>query len=289
MDRSTYLSDQQVQAFVDWAANLVTGKWGLVHGWCSQRLESRGCRQFECRSLFEAYTRYCWPGTVTRADGSSVHVKSFDETAAIFDELREELRYFIVRFPAADQERDRFLSTCIRIREWGGINRHDDLKRLGRDALPILRANARLLEPKHADTDRLKGFKYMKAGYSKIYSLIIDGFPIYDSRTACGLTSLIWLFSKDNGLEPVPGSLRLAVPEPRGTQNRNPYAFPFARHGQGSLYADSNVKAAWILGALAEIGGEFGALPPQRRLLALQSSLFMIGYEPLKRDAVRRG
>lgn len=288
MNRSTYLDDPQVKTFVKWATNLVTGKWGLRHGWYSPRLESRGCKQFECKSLYDAYRRYCWPSTVTRADGSSVSVRMFDETAALFDEIREELQDSVVRYPATDEQKDRFLATCIRIMQWGGINRHDRLKQLGRDALPILIANARLLDPQHADTDRLKGFKYMKSGYSKIYSLIIDGFPIYDSRVACGLTSLIWLFSKESKLESIPLSLKLAVPEPRGTQNRNPYGFPFVRDGQDSRYADSNVKAAWLLGALAEIGGEFGALPAQRRLLALQSSLFMIGYEPLGKDAVRR-
>ena len=288
MNRSTYLHDPQVETFVKWAANLMTGEWGLRHAWYSPRLENRGCQKFECKSLYDAYRRYCWPATVKRANGSSAYVRMFDETAALFDEFRGELQDSLFRYPTTDEQKDKFLETCIRIMQWGGINRHDRLKQLGRDALPLFRANAKLLEPQHADTDMLRGFRYMKSGYSKIYSLIIDGFPIYDSRVACGLTSLIWLFKKDNKLESIPGSLKLAVPEPRGTQNRNPYGFPFVRDGQDSLYADSNVKASWLLGALAELGGEFGVLPVQRRLLALQSSLFMIGYEPLRKGAVRR-
>ena len=286
MKRSAYLHDPQVQAFVKWASYLVTGKWGLIHRWHSRSLGSRGCPPFECMSLYDAYRSYWWTGTLTRADGSAVTVRRFDETAALFDELREELRD-IARYPTTDEAKDRFLATCIRIRKWGGINRHIRLKELGEDALPIFTENARLLEPEHADTD-MRGFKYMSSGYSKIYSLMIDDFPIYDSRVACALTSLIWLFSRDKQLGYIPAPLKLGIPENRGEQDRNPYGFPSIRHGQDSLYAASNVKAAWLLGSLAKVGGEFGAVSAERRLLALQSSLFMIGYEPLMEGAVRR-
>ena len=51
--------------------------------------------------------------------------------------------------------------------------------------------NANLLDPRYGDADNLKGFKFMGSGYSKVYSHMIKDFPMYDSRVACALTSLI--------------------------------------------------------------------------------------------------
>ena len=36
--------------------------------------------------------------------------------------------------------------------------------------------------------------------------------------------------------------------------------------------------AAWLLGELSE-AGRFGELPPVRRMRAIESALFMVGYE----------
>ena len=47
------------------------------------------------------------------------------------------------------------------------------------------------LDPFTSDTNPLQGFHYMGSGYSKIYSVLIDGFLIYDSRVACALACLV--------------------------------------------------------------------------------------------------
>ena len=110
---------------------------------------------------------------------------------------------------------------------------------------------------------------------------MIDGFPMYDSRVACAVTSLIWLYWRENHLVQIPEQLRLGVPPKLGENiDRNPFGFPKLRWGQDTKYAGSNLKAAWLLGELAD-RGEFATLPVERRVWALQSALFMIGYKPL--------
>ena len=255
MNISTYLATQNVAAFTDWATSFVTGKRKLVHSWHSPQLG-----RFSCQSLWGAYECYNWKG------------QGFEEMVGCLGEYGHVLRN--------TDDRNRFLSTAKEVMKWGGINNEKRLSRLGEQALPILRDNARLLDPKRADTDDLKGFQYMGADYSKVYSLMIDGFPMYDSRVACALTSLIWLYCGEKHLVQIPEQLCLGVPPSHGTTiDRNPFEFPDLRGAQHNKYADSNLKAAWLLGVLAD-RGEFASLSVDRRVWALQSALFMIGYKP---------
>ena len=95
---------------------------------------------------------------------------------------------------------------------------------------------------------------------------------------------------KDTGRQAIPGNLRLGVPRlHRGPDERNTPGFPGIYYGQDAKYADSNLKAAWLLGALVDAdGSEFDAVSPERRVLALQSAMFMLGYRTLDDDAVRK-
>ena len=314
MKRSEYLSDKNVRAFINWAANLVSGEWGLVHSYTN----GKG-KKFACASLYDAYEDYNWPSKVKFANGSTIRTKTFDQTAELFDEFRSELKEATDANPATDRDKDSFLNTADHVAKWGGIYNLKSLPDMGRDALKILKANARRLDPKNADTDDLGNVTHMGAGYSKIYSAMIKDFPIYDSRVACALTSLIWLFCRENRLAEVPEPLALGVPKgqdgvavlmkwlmknpERQTWNinrlrnpRNPSDDPYEFSNIEGIskkqlykYADSNLKAAWILGELAEIGeGDFSKVPKKRRVRALEAALFMTGYEPLSEHAVRK-
>ena len=265
MNRDAYLKNADVQDFIEWATPLVTGKWGLHHSWQSKR----PLRHFEFRSLYDAYKSYGWKDI------------GFDDTAEFMDGLRREFNEAI-----KTGDETGFRQAANGILKWGGINN----LRLPNDALCVLAGNAELrLHPERADTEALKGFWPMGSGYSKIYSLLLDDFPIYDSRVACALTSLIRLFCKDTGRHGVPECLKLVVPLHRGPEERNTPGFPLIYYGQGTRYADSNLKAAWLLGALAKVdGSKFDSVPSERRVLALQSSLFMLGYRTLDDDAVKK-
>jgi hypothetical protein len=85
-------------------------------------------------------------------------------------------------------------------------------------------------------------------------------------------------------LTAVHGHLAFGLPLSQGGRplQRDPSADPFRferlRWGDPFRYAVSNVSAAWLLGLLADVG-PFESLPEHRRLLALQSALFVIGYD----------
>ena len=175
MKRDAYLEDPDVSDFVAWASNLVTGEWGLHHSWTGKQgnIPNFG---FRCDSLYEAYTHYDWYG-------------NFEGAVNLMDDFRSKLQDAI-----GDGDSTRFLDTAISIMKWGGIHNERRLPGLGSRALDVLTEAGSKLDPGLADTDELAGFGPMGSGYSKIYSLLLDDFPIYDSRVACAMTSLIRLF-----------------------------------------------------------------------------------------------
>ncbi len=272
MNRSQYLASPPVRDFIDWAMPLVTGEWGLTQSWSSSRPTPVS---FSCNSLYEAYEKYEWDDL------------GLDDTVSHLDGSKTVLRDTTSRAVPTDEDNKRFLAAAKEVVRWGGIRwLESSLDDLGADALERFKANARLLDPESADTDNMNMITLIGSGYSKIYACILNDFPIYDSRVACALTYLIWLFCRDKALDEVPIQLRLGVPADIGDKGRRPRGFPNATSSP-RLYAESNLKAAWLLGELSR-HGPFDALPSERRVMAIQSALFMIGYEPLTEDSIRK-
>ena len=261
--RDDYLCAPDVQAFLEWARPIVTGERQLNHAG-----EKAGV---EFKTLTEAWRCYEW------AD------MDYKTTTVFLGALR-------VRISESREEgkSEDFLKAAIDVLEWGRVagNNTDRLKRLGDEALPLLELNARLLNPETADRNRVKAVHPMNSGFSKIYSLMLDGFPIYDSRVACALGSLVRWFCEKTGRQSVPPLLAFRLPPNRATKNkrdpsRGNLKFPAIHHGGDGFHAQSNVMAAWILDELAE-HGPFGKLGVDERQFALQSAMFMIGHKPLE-------
>ncbi len=259
--RDDYLRDRDVRAFLAWAEPLVTGACRLNH----PAPDDRG----EFETLFDSCRRYSWRG------------KSYEETVTYLGGLARRVRQSL------DQDDPgAFHGAALEVLKWGGVVPHNAgrLEALGAEAIPLLRANGRLLDPDKADLTRVWAVQPMNAGFSKIYSLMLDGFPIYDSRVACALGSLVRRFCQETGChQRVPKSLAFGIPPNQGKANRDPscgsLSFSKIRNGGAGLYSTSNVMAAWILDALSR-HGPFGSLGDDRQF-ALQSAMFMVGHAPL--------
>ena len=286
MNKDAYLQDFDVSRFLEWAEPLVAGHQGIHVSWTS-----RG-HSFRCATLEQAYLSYNWRGRVRRGDGLIETIATFEETARVFDEWRHIMGAIMGRHASAPDDRQRFIATAKRIREWGGIRKHGDLEKLGDSAFAILSENARRLNPESGDTDDLRSFRHMGSGYSKIYAMMVPSLPIYDSRVACSLTSLILIHCRQCELPGLPETLELGVPQSQGNQLRNPstdqYVFPkiWAAAGRGRRYAVSNLKAAWLIAEMAGRGEPFASMEKDRGILALQSALFMLGYRSFDRSAL---
>ena len=271
MKRSDYLAHRDVEGFVEWTSHLLNGDWHLEHSW-----KGKG-PAFECRTIYEAFQRYRWPNSVNGDD--------FKDTIQKFAAFHQAYRE-IGSIRSVD-DRNRFVAISRAVAAWGGIRlpKLDNWAKMEPRRLDAYIANSkRKLNPTTADTNDLRGFEYMSSGFSKIYTALVPGFTIYDSRVACALTCLIRLYCKSSRLFSVPSALILGVPPGRGGTNRckSPAIYP----SQTVKYAQANLKAIWLLQRMVEQPGEFTNVPENQRVDALQSALFMIGHSGLKDDSI---
>lgn len=274
MKRDEYLADVHVRGFTEWAAQLVTGELRLTHRW-----RSRGT-DFACMSLLGALEQYRWPDN---ANGLDYRV------------TERRLREFRLNFEdmgAIDSraKQVRFVNDVEAIMRWGGTTRCrelNDWRSMAPDRLQALVDDARTrLNPRTADTADLGELRYMGLGFSKVYSVLIDGFPMYDSRVACALNCLMGIYCRRERVGPKPESLKLRMPPCRERKGVRYRRCDHPRmNNDSAAYARDNLKAAWLLGEMVREPGEFeevGFEPVD----ALQHALFMVGYAKLPDSAV---
>ena len=126
------------------------------------------------------------------------------------------------------------------------------------------------------------------SGMTKVYSLLLEDFIIYDSRVAAALAWLVWQWCKSSGQagSPPPEALAFACMKARKTINqkiRNPdkCAFPYL-NADPYEHAKWNLRANWILRAAfpspnssetSVASGNF------KSLREVEAALFTMGYD----------
>ena len=184
----------------------------------------------------------------------------------------------------------KFVNDAEAIMRWGGTARSrelNDWRSMAPDRLQDIVEDVRArLNPRTADTDDLAGFRYMGPGFSKVYSALIDGFPMYDSRVGCALNCLMGIYCRREKVGRKPDLLRLRMPpsrEPKGARYRR--CDRPRMNNDSASYAHDNLQVAWLLGEMVREPGQFeevGFEPVD----ALQHALFMVGYASLPGSAI---
>ena len=279
MRRHEYLARPQVSAFISWLAARLDTPDSFVHSFHMRKADSL----WKCDSLFSAFQRYEWKFSVLNpVSGRLLSGKSFAETADALTLIGQNIRDAIFR-----GDHDLALGGCRAVLNWGGIRRGQYLDRLGGELIPALRERVRNLADPEMDVDCLPSIA-MNSGWTKIYSLLVEDFAMYDSRVSAALCMLVGLFAHEGGLSSLPNELRFCQLPHRATVNRTPPyfrdQFPKGWYG-GRRHLCSNIKANWILAATVRSRpSRFSSLQSSGRdLWALQSALFMIGYQTSRR------
>lgn len=126
----------------------------------------------------------------------------------------------------------------------------------------------------------------MNSGFTKIYALFSDDIIIYDGRVGAALGYLVTLFMDEEELKVLPEQLKFAWKNGQSAANRNPsitdknWNFPMMVPHNDKLHAMCNIHTNWILeAALKRNGYSFSGKHGQDALRAVESALFMLGYD----------
>jgi hypothetical protein len=303
VDKADFLNDKDVINFMDHLADVLTDKITINHTIYSARIK--------INTFTAAFNSYCFPlksseiiNTDTLAQKQSK--KGFISNNLILDSLKTKL---VKAKTGID-----FYDAALDVLWWGAggkLPRSPAGKRNGTYLKNKAWLDLKFPSPgrigilQHFNSSKLESNKKivneylfdenpyrMNAGFTKIYSLINDNFIIYDGRVGAALGLLVKQFCLLNGYTSVPQNLKFAWDEAEAAKgkmgpNRNPSTptLIFPRLKRGSMWAESNIRANWLLEAtLNKVhhkarSWSFCSQTRFDELRAIEASLFMIGYE----------
>ncbi|MBN3808965.1 hypothetical protein [Paraburkholderia sp. Ac-20347] len=284
MNKSDYLSGNDVEAFIKWmSANLDNATFRHAY------VMRVGKIQWQCDSLFDAYKRYQWRH-VEIAPFKLPSGNTAESNVRVLDTLQTELRDGLA---AGDNER--VFRAAQAVMQWGGVTggNVEWLKNWRNDLCRIIGATRDAInagDTDHPLFDRTE--LRFTSGMSKVYSLVCDDFAIYDSRVAAALCRAVVLFCRDTGRTHVPDQLNFPWAAAKSSadakcpplRNAAQDEFKFSRLVRGRAYARWNMKASWVLSAIVSHGNArnsaFASMDSKaQRLRALEMALFMFGYD----------
>ncbi len=281
MNRTNFLEQKEVEKFVNWAA----AKLSHIPVTFNIRSSSKvpGGVVGSAVGLDEVIARYRW--------------RSGGEGRGTWEETVETLSVLRTALNEATNDHDVLLACCA-ILKWGG----DRNSRNG--AWPFLSAmvseendlmnyiarsrDAFLLD--HAILGEPLPIRKMNAMLTKVHALASpDGLPIYDSRVAAAIASLVELWRREAGeYEALPACLAFPATDDKRQVSRlfrDAIAPRVIRHGSGDAdrntkdWAEAKIRLAWLMHAVLEKNKTLLARQGPSRMHAFEASLFMIGYD----------
>lgn len=283
MKGQKYCGSPDVQEFIKWISNLLDTEDSFAHSYIIAKTKEK----WKCDSIYTAFENYKWPFYYTNINGKRIHGSSFADSKKALEECSEQL---IKSLYLNDEET--CFSACRQILEWGGVtNKNVDRIRQMSNRCDYFKGVIKILESDNNLEGYINSGIIMNSGFTKIYSLIVKDFIIYDSRVGAALGLLVRKFCEETKKEKIPEELRFSWGLKRQTlnnqnkQNENPrnpsnqmYKFPLLTNSK--LHIENNIRANWLLKEiLNKTNSNFNCLDGTIALRALEAALFMIGYE----------
>lgn len=277
MKKEEYISRPVVREFIKWIENKLDGKNSFVH----QYIFRKSSVKWRCTSLFSAYENYCWPFTsVDPISGQLVSGNSFDKSMEFLLKLQIGLRESM-----NTKDASLVCAYCIAVLRWGGVTpkNKDKIIQLDESIIDYFLKVDKELQLDRCSIDQKFDGIMMNSGFTKIYSLLLDDFVIYDSRLGAALGLLVRMFCEESGHAMIPDELFFAFGRGRSNSNRrNPnnqqFKFPELLNNP-KRHIINNIKASWLIKEIiTSTTSSFNQLDTTIQIRALESALFMIGY-----------
>ncbi|MBN9698155.1 MAG: hypothetical protein J0L85_20400 [Zoogloea sp.] len=262
LDRKTYLDDSNARSFIDWLVD-ATYNGNFSHQYTTAKNVS-----LVFKDVNDAYLKYHWSFSQIAGTPGCPAGSSFLDNSIALSVLQHRLQ-------GASTDA-MMVGACIAVFEWGKVTNgnvswvnsnevglHKNITSWANELGHVLGGGPALLPD---------GELRFNAGFSKVYSLLVNGLVIYDSRVAATLGLAVQRWNESRGQAPsgIPDVLRFPWASAKGGQNRNPGS-PMPRLRSGLMHAWAAIYASMILG---EVSLRTGLTPRQ-----LEAAWFMLGYE----------
>lgn len=304
MKQAAFRSSRHVQDFVDWLISAESSFTSpkrtapssktLAMPICLRIPKSRfvpGAISANVHGFEAVLQNYRWKATGMRRG-------DWRETYVVLSRFRSSLAAAISRANHVAA-----LTACTRILQWGGdrnprVGAGSFLHSLSRQLTRYLQSVSAAMRLSTADTAAMhRSIRQMNSMLSKVHAMAAsDGLPIYDSRVAAAIASLVEMWRVAKGITtPLPSELtfpatsalrtvRLLYPNAVHVPPALNYMSP-ARHAE---WAGAMIRLGWLLQEVLarqpSLFGDarlYGGVTPTLadRMHAFEAALFMIGYD----------
>jgi hypothetical protein len=281
MLKNDYLAIPAVNNFIDWLS-VEIGQSRLTH---TYTLPDNTELNFQ--GLAGAFAQYAWPFKFTDPTGVLHRGHTFADSTSSLASIASGLNTNLSLNPINDSD---FCDWACALMEWGGVvnGNVNWLKSNVAGLASGIDTVKNILLNDDDDLECLRPIPRFNAGMTKVYSLIVPNFIIYDSRVAASLAWLVAAWCKQQEISFVP--VELAFPcmppkegeNPRIRKSRNPsdnnLKFP-SMNGKVIRHARWNMRASWILNECLARSSDTVFHSQSNPLRALEAALFMWGYD----------
>lgn len=294
MYKNQFLIEKNVRDFIDYMCHRIDTTGVFNHFYTTRKLP---IQNWSCNSIYNAYENYCWPVKSSAIPDFLTLPENFTNLNN-FKQSDFLLNYYKINLLNSLQTNnpEKFKIFCNLVFKWGGVaNGNSDFIAGINQIVSYFNDNISILSSPNlninfsSNTIDISGVPLnfrnikMNSGFTKVYSLLIDDFIIYDTRVAAALGFLVRDFLLANNVKTIPHELNFAWAHAKGSissrPNRNPglgSTYQFKKLSTSKIHVINNIKSNWLLAKVAQ-NSRFNSL--NNPLRALEAALFMIGYE----------
>lgn len=280
MTKQEFLAKSEVRDFIAFLKLKIETDNSFLH---SYKIKKPKNGLWKCTSLYNAYKQYCWPFKfVATPNGVLNPINGFEQNTILLEKLKKDLRTSLF-----NNNEDDFKRNCLAVLQWGGVLPYNRKRiELTTNITDEFTSAISIFNNPKLDTNDNFDKIHLNAGYTKIYSLLVDDFIIYDGRVGAALGLLTRLFLEENNYSHIPDTLHFAYGAPKIANSnksealkRNPsndlHKFRSLANNS-SRHIDNNIRANWLLHKVA-LESTFSLT--SNPLRSIEAALFMIGYD----------
>lgn len=278
MTKSDFINDSNVKEFINYLADY----------WESGNVFEKG--KFQYLGIKDAFRKYYWTFSIDD-EPIFLNIKKVGNTFEESQEILSHLKGEIQKAFNDSNEEDLFFAVKA-VLTWGGPSTLGSEKRGNweylknisskghNSVLEFLKIVNNQWEALNSDKAKITSKINFRSnsGFTKIFSLFLDDFVIYDSRVGAAFTHFL---SKKFGSE-IPDCLILSLPigRPKKSKyilNSNPAIFKSTYQNDKNHFS-SNVRASWIIKEVIELINQKN-ISEKIDSRQFEAALFMIGAD----------